>query len=83
MASDDVLVLSVSLAAIVCGVFLLRGKDWARWLSIAWIALHLVVSFFHSMREVTVHALFVLVFAVVLFRPAANQFFRGLSPSGE
>jgi hypothetical protein len=82
-ASDDVLVLAVSLLAIVCGVFLLRGKDWARWLSMAWIAFHVVLSFFHSMREVAVHALFLLVFAVLLFRPAASQFFRRRALKGE
>ena len=82
MASDDILVLAVSLIAVVGGVFLLRGKDWARWLSIAWMALHMVVSFFHSMREVAVHALFLVVFAVVLFRPEANQFFRGRATDG-
>ena len=82
MASDDILVLAVSLIAVVGGVFLLRGKDWARWLSIAWMALHVVVSFFHSMREVAVHALFLLVFALVLFRQEANQFFRGRATDG-
>src|SRR5271166_4504148 len=45
IASDDVWVLAVSLIAIVCGVFLLRGKDWARWLSMAWIAFHVVQLF--------------------------------------
>jgi hypothetical protein len=83
LASDDVLVLAISLAAVVGGAFMLRGKNWARWLSIAWIALHVVVSYFHSMPEVAVHALFLVVFAVALFRPAANEFFRGLSPNRE
>jgi len=83
IASDDVWVLAVSLIAIVCGVFLLRGKDWARWLSMAWIAFHVVLSFFHSMREVAVHGLVFVGFAVLLFRPAANQFFRAPMPNGE
>jgi hypothetical protein len=83
MASDDILVLAVSLIAVVVGAFLLRGKNWARWLSIAWIAFHVVVSFFHSMREVAVHVVFLLVFAVVLFRPEANMFFRGSAATGE
>jgi hypothetical protein len=83
LASDDVLVLAISLAAVVGGAFMLRGRDWARWLSIVWIALHVVLSFFHSVREVAVHAVFLVAFAVVLLRPAANQFFRGLSPNRE
>jgi hypothetical protein len=48
MAWDDALVLAVSLIAVGAGVFLFRAKDWARWLSIAWMALHVAVGFFHS-----------------------------------
>ena len=59
-----------------CRVSMLRGKDWARWLPIAWTA-PVVLSFFHSMGQVGVHAVVLVVFAVVLFQPAANQFFRG------
>lgn len=81
--SDDVLVLVISLIAVVGGVFMLRGKDWARWLSIAWIAFHVVVSFFHSMREVAVHLVFLVLFAVALFRPESNQFFSGRATTGE
>jgi hypothetical protein len=83
MASDDVLVLAVRLVAVVSGVFMLRAKDWARWLSIAWIAFHVVLSFFHSMREVAVHLVFLVLFAVALFRPESNQFFGGRATTGE
>jgi hypothetical protein len=75
-AYDDVWALGVRLLAIVAGVFMLRGKDWARWLAMAWIAFHVVLSSFHSMGEVAMHALFLVVFAVALFRPVANQYFR-------
>jgi hypothetical protein len=82
LASDDVWVLVVSLIGIVCGVFMLCAKDWARWLSMAWMAFHIVLSFSHSMREAAIHALFLAVFAVVLFRPEASRFFRGRAPNG-
>ncbi len=82
-ASDDIMVLVISLIAIVCGVFMLRGGDWARWLSMAWIACHVVLSFFHSLGQVAVHVLVLVVFAVVLFRPAANEFFRSRAPGVE
>jgi hypothetical protein len=83
LASDDVLVLAISLISVVGGAFMLRGKNWARWLSMGWIAFHVVLSMFHSMREVAVHALFLMVFAVALSRPAADKFFRSPSPNGE
>jgi hypothetical protein len=81
--SEYIWVLVLRLLAIVCGMYMLRGKDWARWLSMAWIAFHVILSFFHSMWQVAVHALVLIVLAVVLFRPAANQFFRPRAPDGE
>ena len=37
-------ILLVGIIAIVAGVFLLRGARWARWLVLAWLAFHVVVS---------------------------------------
>ena len=73
---ENVVILLVRVMAIVSGVFLLRGQNWARWLSIAWIAFHLILSFFHSVQEVIVHALVFALFAWFLFRPAARAYFR-------
>ena len=36
---DLVWIFIVELAAIVCGAFMLRGTNWARWLALAWMAL--------------------------------------------
>lgn len=66
----------VRLTAIVCGVYLLRGRNWARWLAIAWIAYHVVLSGFHSWFELMVHSLLCAVFAFFLFRPRATGYFR-------
>jgi uncharacterized membrane protein len=73
---DDVLVGVVRLAAIVCGVFMLRGSNWARWLAIAWLVFHVGVSAFGSVREMIAHSLFLVVIAYFLLRPDANRFFR-------
>jgi hypothetical protein len=64
------------LTAIVCGVFLLRGHNWARWLALAWIAFHVILSAFHSFGELAMHALFCAAFAWVLLRPEAARYFR-------
>lgn len=69
-------VLVVRLIAIVSGVYLLRGKDWARWLAIAWIACHLVISIFHTKQGIVVHAVVLIAFTVLLFLPPANRYFR-------
>jgi hypothetical protein len=65
------------LTAIVCGVFLLRGQNWARWLALSWIAFHVILSAFHAIPELAIHALLCAVFAWVLFRPEAARYFRG------
>jgi Trk-type K+ transport system membrane component len=65
----------VGLIAVVCGAYLLRGRNWARWLALAWIAFHVVVSAFHSLPEFAIHALFCAVIAYFLFRPAAARYF--------
>jgi hypothetical protein len=79
---DDALVGLVRLLAVVCGVFLLRGNNWARWLAIAWLVFHVGVSAFGSARDVVVHGLLFGVIAYFLLRSEANQFFRSLPKPG-
>ena len=64
--------------AIICGIFLLRGNNWARWLALAWIAFHVAISMLHNLGEVAVHGLACVVIAYILLRPAANRYFRGI-----
>jgi hypothetical protein len=74
----DALAIEVTEAiAILCAVFLLRGHNWARWLALAWIAFHVVLSAFQAIPELVIHAVFCAVFAWVLFRPEATRYFRG------
>jgi hypothetical protein len=70
----------VRLIAVVCGVFMLRADNWARWLSLAWIAFHVILSIFHSPLQLGVHILVFAAFAYFLFRPRTNEYFRGTMP---
>jgi hypothetical protein len=72
---DLVWVLFLRLLAILAGVFMLRGNNWARWLTLAWMAYHVVLSAFHSIHELVVHGLLFAAIAYFLFRPQANQYF--------
>ena len=65
------------LLAIVGGAFLLRGRNWARWLLIAWMGYHVALSVFHSPLELVVHVVFLVAIAWLLFRPDASAYFRG------
>lgn len=70
-------VLFLRLLAILCGILILRGSDWGRWLLLAWIAYHVILSAFHSLFELAVHSLLLVVVAYLLLRPAAAAYFRG------
>jgi len=73
---ESLLVAGVRLIAIICGVWMLRGANWARWLALAWIVFHVVLSAFHSWRELAVHALICAAIAYFLLRVPANRYFR-------
>ncbi len=66
----------VRVLAIVAGLFMLRGHNWARWLLILWLAYHVILSAFHSPMEVIMHGLLLIVFAYFLFRRPASEYFR-------
>lgn len=69
-------ILLIRVLAIVAGIYLLRGQDWARWLALVWIAFHLAISFFNDWSQVAVHTVVLAIFCYVLLRPAANAYFR-------
>src|SRR2546425_4908484 len=74
---DFVWVCFVRLLAILCGVFMLRGSNWARWLLLVWIAFHIILSAFHSLFELVIHSLLFAVVSYFLFRPQASAYLRG------
>src|SRR6185436_6199439 len=49
---------------IIAGVFMLRGRNWARWLLVFWIAAHIVISALHSTFQLALH---VFIFTVILY----------------
>jgi len=67
----------IRLLAVVCGAFLMRGHNWARWGTISWIAFHIILSAFHSLPQFVIHCVFCAVIAWFLFRPDAERYFRG------
>lgn len=70
------LVFLVRVLAILGGVFTLRGVNWARWLLLAWITYHVILSFFHSTSELIMHAVLMILVALALFHRNANAYFR-------
>lgn len=73
---DPILPLTVRLLAIVAGIFMLRGQNWARWLAIVWIGYHVIWGSLQSLQAGIIHAVLFAVFAYLLFRAPANRYFR-------
>lgn len=63
--------------AILGGMFLLRGFNWARWLLVAWAGFHVIIGFAHAFWSSLVHSLLFVVLLYFLFRPRASAYFRG------
>jgi hypothetical protein len=61
-------------------VFLLKGRNWARWLMLGWLAFHVVVSAFHSLSDCIAHVVLLLVVAYFLLTPPDSKYFHA-SPS--
>jgi hypothetical protein len=80
--AEDVGVPLFELIILVCGIFLLRGCDWARWLAVAWVGFHIVVGSLHSLSRGILHGLIFLAFVWMIFRPAMNAWFRPQKRAG-
>jgi hypothetical protein len=76
MHRDDVLIELTELVALVAGVYLLRGQNWARWLTMAWIAFHVGISLLDGIQPVVIHCVLCIGIAWGLFHSAANEYFR-------
>ena len=69
------------LVGIVCGVFMLKGANWARLLYVGWGILGFAISFITTPGKLTMlpGIIFFAIVVFFLFRPKANAFFSGRS----
>lgn len=75
MVNEIVWITVLGAAAVLAGAFMLRGLNWARWLALAWIASHVVISAFHPLQELIVHCTLLVLFSYLLFRREAREYF--------
>ena len=74
---DGTLVELTEFLAFVSGAFMLRGQNWARWLALAWMAFHVVISAVPPFRGLIVHVLIFGGITWLLLRSDAAGYFRG------
>jgi len=72
---ETVWIAGVHVLALVAGAFMLRGRNWARWLAVFWMAFHVIISIGHPLEQLIVHVLFLLLFVYSLFRADARTYF--------
>ena len=65
----------VRLLAILAGLFMLRGSNWARWLLVLWLGYHVGLSFLHTPFELIVHSILFVAVLYFLFRAPASAYF--------
>jgi hypothetical protein len=70
------------LLALIAGAFMFRGRNWARWLALVWMAFHVAISF-PVVRQVVIHSIIFALIVWVLFRPDARRYFTPLKPDYE
>jgi hypothetical protein len=73
---DSSFVFVSAVVALISGIFVMRGANWARWLCLLWMAFHVVVSIFHNTTELLVHLLWMLVLIFFLMFGKAGIYFR-------
>jgi hypothetical protein len=73
---DAIAIELTELMAVVAAVGLLLRQNWARWLALAWVVFHVVISLFHPLRELLIHAALCVLVAWLLFRPATARWFK-------
>lgn len=66
--------------AVVAGIYMMRGRNWARWLALGWICFHVIVAAFsqsigQAIIGVLIHGLFVALLAWFLFRRESQEWF--------
>ncbi len=69
-------VYAIGALAVVTGIYMLRGRNWARWLALGWISFHVIVAAFNQPLGLVVHGVFVVLLAWLLFRRESQQWFH-------
>jgi ABC-type uncharacterized transport system permease subunit len=72
---EEVGVYAIGALAVVAGIYMLRGRNWARWLALGWICLHVIVAAFNQPIGLVIHVVFVALLAWLLFRRESQQWF--------
>lgn len=66
----------LGLIAIVGGIFVYKGRGWARWVVLAWLAFHVVVSALNSLSLAAAHLVLLIAVGYFLLAPPTSRYFN-------
>ncbi len=67
---------AVGVLAVVAGLYLLQGQNWARWLALLWMAFHVAISVRDPVGKLVFHAALFVLFAYILLGREARAYFQ-------
>lgn len=73
---DLTLASATRLLAILGGIFMLRGFNWARWLMVFWMAFHIIISLQGTFEMVIFHCIIFGLITYFLFRKNVSNYFN-------
>lgn len=80
---DLIWIVIVDAIGITCGIFLLRGKNWARWLTVIWIGGHAAALSFYAQKGAVAHlVIFALIGYLLIFRGDVREWFGAKGRNG-
>ena len=74
---DTLLIEFTELVGLTAGIFMLRRQNWARWLAMGWVGLHVILAAFPPFHGLVLHVLIFAGIAWILLRSDAAEYFRG------
>ena len=74
--NETIWILLLRILAVVCGLLLLFKINWARWVAIAWLVYHVILSAFNSTSEMIAHIVFLILVSGLLFLPVSSAYFQ-------
>jgi hypothetical protein len=67
---------AVGVVAVLGGASLLMGREWARWVLLAWMAFHVAIGAVDSVGKFAFHVVLFVVIGYVMFRPGVGEYFK-------
>lgn len=73
--NETIWIFILRILAIVCGLLLLLRISWGRWLAIAWLVYHIIISAYNSISKTIIHIVLLIIVSILLFLPVSSAYF--------